>query len=142
MGPRRRGVPTIYLRLALPRCRALRKPKVGHARPLASQASAAKRRRSTATVPSKKKHGQDRIVLHFTPTSSSWMNLVERFFRDITQDCIREGSFGSIQELVKAITDYLAERNLEPKVYKWKADGKQILEKIQRAREAMAKNNV
>ena len=89
-----------------------------------------------------KKHGQDRIVLHFTPTSSSWMNLVERFFRDITQDCIREGSFGSIQELVKAITDYLAERNLEPKAYKWKADGKQILEKIQRAREAMAKNNV
>ena len=89
-----------------------------------------------------KKHGQDTIVLHFTPTSFSWMNLVERFFRDITQDCIREGSFGSIQELVKAITDYLAERNLEPKAYKWKADGKQILEKIQRAREAMAKNNV
>jgi hypothetical protein len=65
-------------------------------------------------------------------------SLVERFFRDITQDCIREGSFGSIQELVKAITDYLAERNLEPKAYKWKADGKQILEKIQRARKAMA----
>ena len=89
-----------------------------------------------------KKHSQDRVVLHFTPTSSSWMNLVERFFRDITQDCIREGSFGSVQELVKAITDYLVERNLEPKAYKWRADGKEILEKIQRAREAMAKNNV
>jgi transposase len=76
-----------------------------------------------------KKHGQDRIVLHFTPTSSSWINLVERFFRDITQDCIRDGSFGSIQELVNAITSYLAERNLEPKAYKWKTDGKQILEK-------------
>ena len=68
--------------------------------------------------------------------------IVERFFRDITQDCIREGSFGSVQELVKAITDYLVERNLEPKAYKWRADGKEILEKIQRAREAMAKNNV
>ncbi len=58
------------------------------------------------------------------------MNLVETFFRDITQDCIREGRFGSIQELVKAITDYLAERTLEPKAYKGKADGKKILEKI------------
>ena len=67
---------------------------------------------------------------------------MERFFRDITQDCIREGSFGSVQELVKAITDYLVERNLEPKAYRWRADGEEILEKIQRAREAMAKNNV
>ena len=70
------------------------------------------------------------------------MNLVERFFRGITQDCIREGSFESVQELVKAITDYLVEQNLEPKAYKWKANGQTILEKIQGGREAMAKDNV
>ena len=90
----------------------------------------------------RKKHEHDRIVLHFTPTSSSWMNLVERFFRDITQDCVRDGSFGGIQDLVEAINAYLAERNLQPKAYRWRANGQKILEKIQRAREAMAQNNV
>ncbi len=49
------------------------------------------------------------------PTYSSWMNLVERFFRDITQDCIREGSFGSIQELVKAIPTISPNETLNPK---------------------------
>lgn len=59
--------------------------------------------------------GLDRMVLHFIPTSSSWMNLVERFFRDLTEDVVREGSFASIQELVQSITGYLIERNLTPK---------------------------
>ncbi len=49
-------------------------------------------------------HGIDRVVLHFTPTSRSWMNLVERFFRDLTQDVVRHGSFISVGELVEAIT--------------------------------------
>jgi hypothetical protein len=63
-----------------------------------------------------KGHCQDRIVLHFIPISSSWMNLVERFFRDITQDCIREGSFGGIQELVKTISIWPSETsNPKPK---------------------------
>ena len=86
----------------------------------------------------RKKHGVERLVLHFTPTSSSWMNLVERFFRDLTVDCIREGSFGSIGELVASIESYLAQRDLDPKRYVWKAKGQEILRKIQRAKDALA----
>ena len=52
-----------------------------------------------------------RMHLHFTPTSSSWLNLVERFFRDLTVDMVREGSFGSVRALTQAIEDYLAARN-------------------------------
>lgn len=65
-------------------------------------------------------HGLDRVVMHFTPTSSSWMNLVERFFRDLTEDVVREGSFTSVDDLVHAMTGYLGERNLHPKPYVWK----------------------
>lgn len=82
----------------------------------------------------RKKHGVDRIVMHFTPTSSSWLNMVERFFRDLTVDCIRDGSFGSTKELVESIEAYLADRDLSPKRYVWKAEGGEILKKIQRAR--------
>ena len=83
--------------------------------------------------------GLDRIVLHFIPTSSSWMNLVERFFRDLTEDVVRVGSFESVQDLVQNITGYLAERNLSPKRYVWKAKGAEILAKIQRARAILEK---
>ena len=79
-----------------------------------------------------------RFHIHFIPTSSSWMNMVERFFADLTNDCVRDGSFGSVRQLVKSIEAYLAERNLQPKAYRWKADGQEILAKIQRAREAAA----
>ena len=79
-----------------------------------------------------------RFHLHFTPTSSSWLNLVERFFRDLTEDVVREGSFGSVRELVDAIEVYLAERNLAPKRYVWKKKGEEILAKISRARVAQA----
>lgn len=75
-----------------------------------------------------------RFHMHFTPTSSSWMNLVERFFADLTQEVVREGSFTSVRALVKAIEDYLAERNQNPKPYKWRAKGEEILAKIQRAK--------
>jgi transposase len=81
-----------------------------------------------------KTHRLSRIVLHFTPTSSSWMNLVERFFRDLTEDVVREGSFTHVRELARAIEDYLAQRDLQPKRYVWKAQGQAILESIQRAR--------
>jgi transposase len=84
-----------------------------------------------------KTHGVERIILHFTPTSSSWMNLVERFFRDLTEDVVREGSFRHVRELVAAIEGYLTERDLQPKRYVWKAQGQAILEKIQRARRAI-----
>lgn len=75
-----------------------------------------------------------RIRQHFTPTSSSWLNLVERFFRDLTVDVIREGSFQSVGELVRAIEGWLAERNREPRRYVWRAEGAAILQKITRAR--------
>lgn len=79
-----------------------------------------------------------RFHLHFTPTSSSWLNLVERFFGELTQDVIRDGSFASTRELAGDIMSYLAQRNLKPKPYRWKAKGEEILRKIQRAREALA----
>lgn len=79
-----------------------------------------------------------RVHVHFTPTGSSWLNLVERFFRQLTDDVVRDGSFGSVAELVTAINVHLAHHNLKPKPYRWKAQGAAILEKIQRARQAQA----
>ena len=79
-----------------------------------------------------------RFHLHFTPTSSSWLNLVERFFGELSQDVIREGSFSSVRALVQDIESYLAARNLDPKPYRWKAKGEDILRKIQRARQSLA----
>jgi len=77
-----------------------------------------------------------RFHLHFTPTSASWMNMVERFFADITQDLIRDGSFDSAKQLSQEILQYLAERNANPKRYVWRAKGEEILRKIKKAREA------
>ena len=85
------------------------------------------------------KHGTNRIELHFTPTSSSWMNLVERFFGDLSQQAISNGSFQSVRELAKRIEAYIAERDLNPKRYIWRAEGAEILAKIQRAREKVEK---
>jgi transposase len=90
----------------------------------------------------RRQHGGDRIVLHFTPTASSWLNLVERFFRDLTEDVVREGSFASLRELVGAIEAYLAEHNLAPKRYVWSAQGEAILAKILRARAALQQQPV
>jgi len=77
--------------------------------------------------------------LHFTPTSASWLNLVERFFRDLSQDVVLPGSFASVGELTDAIWAYLAARNLKPQRYEWRAEGKAILEKIRHARETLAR---
>lgn len=85
-----------------------------------------------------KQYGINRIELHFTPTSSSWMNLVERFFGDLSQQAICNGSFHNVRELANRIETYIAEHNLDPKRYTWKADGQEILAKIQRARERLA----
>ena len=90
----------------------------------------------------KKRHGMERIVSHFTPTSSSWLNLVERFFGDITQQALLNDSFGSVKELAQRILDYIAAHNLKPKRYVWRAEGKAILEKIQRAREKLAEESL
>lgn len=77
-----------------------------------------------------------RFHMHFTPTSSSWLNLVERFFRDLT-DRLSQGSFSSVKELAETIIAFLAERNQNPKRYVWKAKGEDILRKIHAARQAM-----
>jgi len=80
-----------------------------------------------------------RFTMHFTPTSSSWLNLVERFFADLTGDVIRAGSFASVKELIREIKTYLAQRNASPKPYVWRAAGAEILAKINRARAALDK---
>jgi hypothetical protein len=67
------------------------------------------------------------------------LNLVERFFAALTGDVIRAGSFASVKELFRDIKAYLAERNANPKPYKWKAEGAKILSKIKRARVALDK---
>jgi len=67
------------------------------------------------------------------------MNLVERFFADLTADVIRSGSFASIGELVRDVDAYLSDRNAAPKPYTWKADCAAILKKINRARAALHK---
>ncbi len=77
---------------------------------------------------------------HFTPTSSSWMNLVERFFGAVTQQALLNASFGSRWELAERILDYIAAHNLAPKRYVWKAEGQAILEKIRHAKEKLAGN--
>ena len=71
-----------------------------------------------------------RVHLHFTSTSSSWLNLVERWFRDLTDKRIRRGSFESVPELITTINDYLAQSNQNPHVFVWTASAESILAKI------------
>jgi len=78
-----------------------------------------------------------RFHVHFIPTSSSWLNLVERWFREITTKRIRRGSFPSVEHLEKAINDFIAEHNQDPRPFVWTADLKDILPKILRAHEAL-----
>ncbi|QJW98657.1 IS630 family transposase [Frigoriglobus tundricola] len=70
--------------------------------------------------------------LHFIPTSSSWLNQVERFFAEITEKRIRRGVFKSVHALEQAITEYLAEHNADPKPFAWVADADSILDRIKR----------
>lgn len=74
-----------------------------------------------------------RFHVHFIPTSSSWLNLVERFFRDIITKRIRRGAFHSVAALEQAIHDYLAAHNANPKPFVWTAQLQDILPKIARA---------
>ena len=75
-----------------------------------------------------------RFHLHPTPTSSSWLNLVERWFRELSQKRIRRGVFHSVGELVQAIQEYLEHHNTEPKPFVWTASVQKILEKVQNCR--------
>jgi transposase len=78
-----------------------------------------------------------RFKLHFTPTSSSWLNLVERFFAEISGKRIRRGVFRSVAELEAAIHDYLAKHNAAPKPFVWTKTADAILEKYTRAHAAL-----
>jgi transposase len=73
-----------------------------------------------------------RFHIHFVPTSSSWANMVERFFRDLTVNCIRRGVFHNVAELEQTIHAYIDEHNKKPKPYLWTAKAKDILEKVKR----------
>ena len=78
-----------------------------------------------------------RFHLHFTPTSASWLNLVERFFAELTQKRIRRGVFKTVKELVAAIDHYLDQRNQHPKPFIWTASVQTILENVRRGNEAL-----
>lgn len=78
-----------------------------------------------------------RFHVYFTPTSSSWLNMVERFFRDLTENRIRRGIFHDVEELIMAIGDYIDKHNEKPKPFIWTAKASDILEKVKRARLAL-----
>jgi transposase len=78
-----------------------------------------------------------RFHLHFIPTSSSWLNLVERWFRELSDKRIRRGSFGNVPELIAAIQDYLNSHNQNPRVFVWSASVEHILTKVAKCKEAL-----
>ena len=73
-----------------------------------------------------------RYHVHFTPTSGSWLNLVERLFAEITERCVRRGSHTAVHTLEKAMLDYLDNRNQDPKPFIWTASADLVLGKVQR----------
>ena len=78
-----------------------------------------------------------RFHMYFTPTSSSWLNMVERFFRDLTEQRLRRGIFRDVEELIMAMGDYIDKHNDNPKPFVWTAKASDILEKVKRARAAL-----
>jgi transposase len=81
-----------------------------------------------------------RFTVHFTPTSASWLNMVERFFRDLTVNRLRRGVFHSVDDLIAAIEEYLLRHNQDPKPFIWKKSAKDILDKVTRAQQALLKS--
>jgi len=82
-----------------------------------------------------------RFHMHFTPTSASWLNMVERFFRDLTQNQLRRGVFRDLEELYIAIGSYIDRHNENPKPFIWTARAGDILEKVKRARRALKRQS-
>ena len=74
-----------------------------------------------------------RFHMHFTPTSASWLNMVERFFRDLTTERLRRGVFTSVPDLIAAIEHYVAHHNADPKPFIWTKSARDILQKVIRA---------
>ena len=77
--------------------------------------------------------------MHFTPTHASWLNMVERFYRDLTQNRLRRGVFRDLEELIMAIGNYIDRHNHKPKPFIRTARASDILEKVKRARRALHK---
>lgn len=80
-----------------------------------------------------------RFHFHFTPTGASWLNMVERFFRDLSEKALKRGSFYDVNDLIGAIGEYVNQHNDHPKPFIWTASAKDILAKVKRARAAMNK---
>lgn len=80
-----------------------------------------------------------RLHFHFTPTGASWLNMVERFFRDLTCKALRRGSFYNVDDLVGAIGEYINAHNQNPKPFIWTASASDILAKVKRAQQAANK---
>jgi transposase len=80
-----------------------------------------------------------RFHLHFTPTGASWLNMVERFFRDLTHNRLRRCVFRDVIELITAIEEYVDRHNDKPKPFIWTASAQDILEKVKRARTTLNK---
>jgi hypothetical protein len=78
-----------------------------------------------------------RFHVHFTPTSSSWLNLVERWFRELTQKRLRRGSFHNVPVLVKAIHDYIDHNNQNPKLFVWTASVQRIMDKVAKSKQPL-----
>ncbi|MFT5114373.1 MAG: transposase, partial [Parasphingorhabdus sp.] len=78
-----------------------------------------------------------RVQLHFIPTSSSWLNLVERFFGVLTQKQLKRGIFTSVKNLEQKIIEYIDIRNENPKPFVWTKSVEEILEKVNRARKVL-----
>ena len=80
-----------------------------------------------------------RFHFHFTPTGASWLNMVERFFRDLSDKAIKRASFYNVDDLVGAITEYINAHNADPKPFIWTASANDILAKVKRARRTLDK---
>jgi transposase len=80
-----------------------------------------------------------RFHVRFTPTSASWLNMIERFFPDLTHNRIRRGVFKDLEQLITAIGDYIDDHNKNPKPFIWTAKANDILEKVTRAQTALNK---
>jgi len=75
-----------------------------------------------------------RFHVHFIPTSSSWLNVIERFFRDLDEKRVRRGVFRSVPQLIDAVMDYIDQHNSDPKPFVWSKTAEEIIEKVGRAR--------
>jgi transposase len=82
-------------------------------------------------------HRHPRFHLHFTPTSCSWLNLVERWFRNLTEQRLRRDSFHNVQQLIQTIGDYISGHNQNPRIFVWSAPVERILTKVTKCKEAL-----